>query len=440
MKRIVSIFLSRWKDDPDRKPLIIRGARQVGKTTMVRQLGKQYPSFVEINFERLARLRHLFEGDLEPTRIIRDIELETGQRIVLGETLLFFDEVQNCPQALLSLRYFYESCPQQPIIAAGSLLDFAIDMVGVPVGRVSFLYVYPMTFIEFLWAMDKSMLADDILSRNPDQPMNEALHQKLLRLLGEYMAIGGMPEAVAKWRQTSDYRACLTIHQDILAAYTQDFAKYAKKTQIKYVDLMFQESCHQSGRSFSYAAMSEHYRQRELFPALTLLKKANVITQITHSAAQGIPLGAQSNPKFFKLIMVDIGLMQSLLGVTAEDWILNPEQAFINKGAVAEAFVGQELLGYSYPRMAENLYYWQRDQKGSQAEVDYLLLDAERKIIPVEVKAGSTGRLRSLWQYLGEHPESPYGIRYATQNYSLIDKLRTYPLYAIAHAAWKCSL
>lgn len=437
MKRIADNLLAEWRFSRDRKPLIVRGARQVGKTTSIRQFGQTFEAFVEINFEELPRLSQLFAEDLNVKRILRDLQLELGIDIIPGKTLLFFDEIQMCPQAIVSLRYFYEKLPELHIIAAGSLLDFAIEKIGLPVGRVSFLYIHPMCFIEFLWALGNQPLADAIIQKQADDPFNPAIHDTAIKLLGEYLAIGGMPAAVAAWQATNNYRECVAIHQDILAAYRQDFEKYARTAQIKHVETVFSEACQQIGKQFIYSHLHNHYKTRELSPALELLKKANIFTTVTHTAAQGIPLAAQQNNQRFKLIMLDIGLMQALLGITAEDWILNTKQTFINKGNIAEAFVGQEMLAYQQLRYPYELYYWERIQRGSIAEIDYLTLNKNREIVPIEVKAGKSGALKSLHLFLQEHPHSPYGIRYSMNNYSVNEKLHSYPLYAVAGLHWQ---
>ena len=434
MERTIFSELTRWQQDPHRKPLILRGARQVGKTTVVRQLGKQFDSFVELNFEESAHLCDIFASNLDTTRIISDLQIMTGKTISPGHTLLFLDEIQACPPALLALRYLYESIPHLHVIAAGSLLEFAIEEVGLPVGRVSFLYLYPMSFIEFLLALDEAPLAEAILQQKATQPFSDPVHQKALRLLGEYIAIGGMPESVYLWKKNKNYRQCVDVHHDLLTAYRQDFEKYARRSQIKYVEHVFQQIPQQMGGQFRWSNIPGDFRARELTPALELLKKANVTTPIFQTAGWGIPLGAHANPKQFKLITLDIALAQAQLGVTSEAWILTPEKAFINKGTVAEAMVGQELLAYANPRQHPQLFYWHRQKKSSQAEVDYLV-SQNTHIIPIEVKSGSGSTLKSLHQFLKERPETPYGIRYSTQNYSVFEKIHSYPLYAVSSIA-----
>lgn len=431
MKRIVDLALEKWKDSTRRKPLVIRGARQVGKTTAVRHLGKKFANFVEINFEAEPQWRSIFEKSLEPKQLLLDLELLSEQKIIPGKTLLLFDEIQSCPQALLALRYFYEKLPDLHLIAAGSLLEFAIDEVGIPVGRVQFLYMYPLSFIEYLWALEKDMLATAIFTTSTETPLSDVIHEKLNRLLGEYLAIGGMPEAVLHWSQTNDYAGCVEIHHDLLTAFKQDFHKYARKTQIKHLEHLFNYIPHQAGQIFRYTHVPGEFRKRELDPALRLLIKANVITPVMHSAAHGLPLGAQANINKFKIILLDIALLQALLGLNSSEWILNPEQVFINKGIIAEAFIGQELLAYGSCRQAQSLYYWHRDQPTSQAEVDYLMVK-DQHIIPIEVKAGKGSTLRSMHAFLRDHPQTPYGIRFSTQNYSTYEKIKSIPLYAVA--------
>lgn len=224
---------------PIRKPLLMRGARQVGKTHVVRELGKEFDSFVEVNFERRKEIKALFEANLDPKQICEKLELIFSQKIVPQRTLLFFDEIQVCPEAIIALRYFYEEMPELHVIAAGSLLDFAIEKVGVPVGRVSFCYMYPMSFIEFLMATGNELFAKEILQHPATEAFIEPLHQKGLQLLGEYMLVGGMPEAIAHWTEHRDITLCTETQHSIINAYRQDFEKYAKKNELKYVELLF---------------------------------------------------------------------------------------------------------------------------------------------------------------------------------------------------------
>ncbi len=431
MKRILLSNLLAWRHETGRKPMILRGARQVGKTHLIRQLGAQFSSYVEVNFEKIPEIANVFEGDLDPKRMIRDLSLSIGQDIIPGETLLFLDEIQEKPRAIIALRYFYEEMPDLHVIAAGSLLDFAIEKVGVPVGRVTFRYLYPMSFIEFLIAYGNTALAREIINHHPSVPINEAVHNKALSLLGEYMAIGGLPNIVSKWIEEKSVKKCQELQYDIKSAYEDDFAKYSKKHQIKYVDLLYQQIPRHICKRFVYSKLETSYRKRELEPALHLLNKARILHVVYHSHGQGIPLNAQAEYDRFKIIMLDVGLTQTILGADIKDWYLNPEVALISKGNLSESFVGQELIAYANPRSSTSLHYWYREAPSSSAEVDYLMA-SNSKVLPVEVKSGRGSQLKSLRYFLETHAESPYGIRFSTHNYSIYDKLHSYPLYAVA--------
>ena len=433
MERSIDYHLNQWLIEDGRKPLLLRGARQVGKTYAVRHLGKKTPHFIEINCE-IINCKPVFEKDLDPQRILRDLSLLVGQRIVPGETLLFIDEVQEAPRAILALRYFYEMMPELQVIAAGSLLDFALEKVGIPVGRVDSMYMYPLSWLEFLLAKEETLvynlLANNALTATS---LSESVHTKFLALLGEYLALGGMPEVVSEWTKTGDPQRCFKVQQSLVNAYRQDFEKYANKYEIKYVEILFNQVPRQLGKKFKFSETPGEFRKRELFPCLDLLIKAGVAHPIYHVSAQGLPLGADADLNKFKALFLDIGLAQAILGLELKDWFLNPTKAFVNQGSIVEAFVGQELLAYSEPFQKRHLYYWHREAPNSQAEVDYILQLAG-KIIPVEVKSGRTGALRGLREYLNSHPNTPYALRFSAHHYSKHDGLLSYPLYSIAKA------
>ena len=422
--------LNQWVVDPHRKPLLLRGARQVGKTYAVRQLAKRFPDFVEINFEKQPALKNIFEKDLVSDRIMLELSLITGKRITPGKTLLFLDEIQAAPLAITALRYFYEEIPKLHVIAAGSLLDFTLEEVGFPVGRVNSLYMYPLSWLEFLLAKGEDPLFDYLRERTLANPTSEAIHEKLLGLLGEYFAIGGMPEVVLNWVNTKNPHQCFKIQQDLVDAYRQDFQKYAKKHQIKYVSVLFENIPRLITKKFKFSDIPGEFRKRELTPCLELLSKGNIAHLIHHTSAQGLPLGAQTKSDHFKTIFLDIGLAQRILGLDLKEWLLNPMQAFVNQGAITEAFVGQEMLAYADPFEKQKLYYWQQETSGSQAEVDYII-QLKGDIVPVEVKSGTTGHLKSLHAFLKNHTV-PYALRFSSRNYSQHDPIHSYPLYAIA--------
>lgn len=320
--------------------------------------------------------------------------------------------------------------PELHVVAAGSLLDFAIQKVGVPVGRVQFLYMYPLSFIEFLAATGHNILIKEILEHPINKEISKVMHDETLNLLAQYLAIGGMPQAVACWKDKLNLHSCSHIPQTLVEAYKYDFIKYGKSHQIKYLELLFSHIPQQFGRKFKYSKVGE-FRKRDLEPCLELLITAGIIHRVMHSDAQGIPLGAQADLDAFKLFFIDIGLSQFTLNCKTGDWLLNPLDEFINKGMLVESFVGQEFIAYEYPSKKAQLYYWKRDARGSEAEVDYVIQQG-REIIPIEVKSGSRKALKSMHLFLEKHPNSPYGIRFSTNNYSVYNKIYSYPLYAIA--------
>lgn len=431
MKRTIYQELKLWSAKKGRKPLILRGARQVGKTHIVRMLGETFTSFLTVNFERQPLAKEIFEKDLDPKRIARDLSLMFNTNIVPGKTLLFLDEIQEAPKALIALRYFYEEMPALHVIAAGSLLDFALEEVGIPVGRVEFLYLYPMSFIEFLLATHREQAAQAILNNIFPHPFHETIHAQFLDILAEYLAVGGMPEVVKTWRDTQDLKLCSEIKLALINAYRQDFEKYGRKHQIKYLDLLFNQIPQRLAQPFKFSQIPGDYRKRELAPCFDLLAKALIAKPIYHSDGQGLPLGAGVDLSLFKTLFLDVALAQSVLGENPKDWLLHAKQTLTNKGALIESFVGQELLAYGSSRLQPVLYYWHKQTRNSNAEVDYLI-EQQGQVIPIEVKSGTTGQLKSLHEFLATHPHSPYGIRFSTQPYSEYQKIHSYPLYAVA--------
>jgi predicted AAA+ superfamily ATPase len=430
MKRLIDYYLHEWKNRETRKPLLLRGARQVGKTHAIRELGKSFPHFVEINLEANGAARTIIEKDMDTQRIVRQLSELLQQDIIPGRTLLFLDEIQNTPKAITTLRYFYETMPDLHVAAAGSLLEFAIEQVGLPVGRISTLYMYPMSFLEFLVALGNHAWARLIIDHTIDEPLSDPLHEKLLALVGEYLAIGGMPEAVNEWIRTKTSRAAKIVHSDLIHNYQQDFGKYAKKHQIKYLNLLFQKAIDQLANKFMYSHVGE-YKKRELEPALELLEKAGLLYKVIKSSAQGIPLGAQADLDDFKIIFLDTGLSQALLQLDITPWFIDPINTFINKGELIEAFVGQEKLAYSDPIAKETLFYWRRENRASQAEVDYVVQISEH-VVPIKVKAGKSKRIKSMQLFLDSHLNCTYGLRFSADNYSKYQKILSYPLYATA--------
>lgn len=425
MKRLIDAELKKWKASTHRKSLVLRGARQVGKTFAVRTLGQSYPDFFEVNLEEQQELHSIFERNLDPVRILRDLSVFRGTPIQPDKTLLFLDEIQACPKALLSLRYFYEKMPELHVIGAGSLLEFAIEQVGLPVGRVNTLTVFPVSFAEFLVAKGHGLLLEAICEQ---QDLPKVIQDQAMRLLAEYILVGGLPEVMANWVA---HEEPLSINEElntIVTAYRQDFERYGKATQLKYLNLLLQHIPLQIGRKFKFHGIGE-YRKRELAPCLELMEKAYIIHMVYHTSGQGEPLGAQVDLDRYKVILFDVAVTQQLLGLDVKGWLLKPGEQFVNHGELIESFIGQEMVAYASPHARAPLYYWQREARGSEAEIDYLsVLNGE--IIPVEVKAGMGSTLKSLHSFLSSHPKSPYGIKISLAERSRFEKIVSIPLYA----------
>lgn len=288
-----------------------------------------------------------------------------------------------------------------------------------------------MSFVEFIAAKNKQQAILALADHDPDRPFPEAVHRDLIRDVGEYLAVGGMPEAVREWLAERDLARCSRVHVRIADAYRQDFAKYSRKHQIKYVELLFEEIPRFLGRRFVFSHLKGAWRRRDLQPALDLLTKAGVAHAVCQTAATGLPLGAEQDPERFKTLFLDVGLAEALLGFDGKPWILEPDAAFANAGQLAEAFVGQELLAYSQTDRAALLHYWHREERASMAEVDYVVAGGNQ-VIPVEVKSGTTGQLKSLRLFLDARKTvAPYGVRFSLHNFSRQPDLHSYPLYAI---------
>lgn len=431
MQRDISKKLADWQGSLSRKPLVIRGARQVGKTYSIEKFGNEhFANVVVFDFERNRSLNAVFEKDLDPKKLVIELEIHAGARIVPGETLLFFDEIQACERALLSLRYFYEEMPELHIIAAGSLLEFAMSNISFPVGRVTFEWMRPMTFKEFLISSGKEIIAEKIPSIFSREPGLKTLHDLLLEQLRLYFIIGGMPEAVKRFIETGSATHVKKIHDDIMHSYIQSLAKYNLKVNIESIEQVLRVIPSKVGHQIKYTHLDPDRRIELTKTSLDILEKALLVNLVHSTHASGLPLGAGVNPKVFKPIFLDIGLMQSLCGVDPKESITATDLNNIYKGAVAEQFVGQELLAAGG---SENhkLYYWSRPQKSSTAEVDFVFVRNSR-IYPIEVKSGAKGRMKSLHILLEEHPEIEKGFALSStfSKHQLVENIVFAPIYS----------
>lgn len=403
MRRRVLEDLKLWKDRPGRKPLIVRGARQVGKTTLVRLFAEEvFDDLLELDFERNPKLADYFESN-DPRRTLELLRLWRDRAIVPGKTLLFLDEVQATPQVLASLRYFYEELPELHIVAAGSLLDLALEepSFSVPVGRIEYLHLGPMGFGEFLQAVGRSHLAEHLETVGPRDPFPALLHDELLQWIRRFLLVGGMPEAVKAFARSGSYQESEIVKHSILGTFYDDFGKYGPKVDSSRLRRVFERLPALVGRKLKYVQIDPDQRSKDLAAALHLLCLARVAYRIRRTAANGIPLGAEASERDFKPLFLDVGLMTTATGLSALDVESTGDVLMIHRGALSEQLVGQHLL-YSGPSWQEpRIHYWAREKRNSSAEVDFVLSQGDR-ILPVEVKAGTTGTLKSLHLFLAE--------------------------------------
>ncbi|MDD5673117.1 MAG: AAA family ATPase [Chitinivibrionales bacterium] len=430
MERLLDSSLLEWTKKPKRKPLVLRGARQTGKTYAVRRLGERFSSFVEINFEQEPRFIKLFADDLKIDAIVQNISALQRVTITPGETLLFFDEIQLCPRAVVALRYFYENLPGLHVIAAGSLLEFELEHLPIPVGRLEFIFVRPFTFLEFCCASGYTLLGEQITAAAPDAPLASPLHDQAIALLREYLYIGGMPGVIAAFLENRSFLAAEEEQRSIVQTYRADFARLAGRSGIETVENAFAVIPALVGQKTVYSQIDPDARAFQIKAALDLLTKARIISRVRNSSGAGVPLAAGASEKFYKTIFLDVGLMQRQLGVRYEDWRQATLVLNFHRGAVAEQFVGQELLNREGHFEDPALFYWHRINKGSQAEVDYLC-EAAGFAVPIEVKSGAAGHLRSIHQYLKSFPKVPLGIKCSQEPFGREgEKVVSVPLYA----------
>jgi len=412
--------LHSWKSSSNRKPLIIRGARQVGKTFLIRLFAEDnFDHLVEINFERDPEISTIFSSK-DPEKILPLLELQFDVSIKPGETLLFLDEIQAAPKVLSTLRYFYEEMPDLHVIAAGSLLDFALEepAFSMPVGRVEYMHLGPMQFEEFLIAAGKGRHADFLNNLAPGEEIPEPIHKQLLALLKIFLVTGGMPEAIAVYLESKSWQQCESIKQSLLLTYQDDFSKYQGRVPHQRLVRVFKKLPVLAGQKFKYVNVDRNERSADLDRALTMLCRARVAYKVLHSSCNGVPLGATINDRKFKVLFLDVGLMSTASGLSLLDYEKAEDVMMVNAGSVCEQFIGQRLLFSRQPYFEPELNYWVREKKNSSAEVDYVVSEGQA-IAPIEVKAGKSGTLKSLHLFLVEK-SLPLGVRFNSDIPSLM--------------------
>jgi predicted AAA+ superfamily ATPase len=433
--------LKSWYSRKLRKPLLIRGARQVGKTTLVRIFSeKENIQLIEINCEKPWGFIPLFEK-LDPAAVIQAIEFEFNITITPENSLIFFDEIQNTPLILKLLRYFYEELPEYRIIATGSLLEFVLDepQFSIPVGRLELMYLGPLSFEEFLKATGESSALDAILTFQLGNEIDPYVHEKLTQLLRRYVAIGGMPEVVHAYIQNIRMVELERIKSSIIDTFKLDFHKYKKNTKPALLSIIFDSLPTQIGGKLKYSNIDRSYKSNDISKSLHQLCLARIISKAFNTSCNGVPLGAEKKDRFFKCFMLDIGLIHTQLKLNPVEVSLADELNYINKGGLAEQLVAQQLLVQYQDFMEPELYYWAREKKAASAEVDFVITNNKRQIIPVEVKAGSTGSLRSL-QIMTIEKSLHHAVRFNSMPPSIFHEKRNtikgearFTLYSLPH-------
>lgn len=430
MRRDIEVDLLRWKNQKGQMPLLLRGARQVGKSYIVEKFGREnFENCIVMNFEQHPEYARCFDT-LDPIKIVSSIELISGSTIRPGKTLLFFDEIQECPRAILALRYFKEQMQKLHVIGAGSLLEFALNDAEfhMPVGRIQFLHMRPVSFAEYLDASGNEKLRKHLSAIHVRDVIDEVVHNRLLSLVREYIALGGMPAVIAEYLETKSLLRCQEIQTAILSTFRNDFGKYAPLTQHEYLQTIFAKAPGLVAQWFKYSKLEPDTPARTLKNALLKLCNAGLIILVYATSAVGLPFVSHMNEKKFKLLFLDIGLVKRACNLDLE-LLFKEDLLLINEGALAEQFVGQELLAYTGKDTMNSLFFWIREQKSSSAEVDYIIA-IDSHILPVEVKAGAIGTLRSL-RILLEEKKIPFGVRISELPLSYIDRVLSIPFYLI---------
>ena len=401
LKRSALQYLKQWQNRVNRKPLVVRGARQVGKSFLVRIFAQEAGlDLVEINLELNDDCIGCFVSK-DPFQIITLLELKISHKIVPGKTLLFLDEIQTAPQILATLRYFYELMPELHLITAGSLLEFVLEdhTFSMPVGRIEYLHLGPMTFKEFLTGIGRDKLRIFIEQYQIKDELPLVIHDELLSLFRVYCVVGGMPEAVQTYQYSGSLLDVDSIKQSIILTCRDDFNKYGKRVNHIRLQKVFQKLPLQVGQKLKYVNLDRNEKSSDLKAALHLLALARVYTPVYHSSANGLPLRAESNEKMQKPLFLDVGLLTAACGLSYADIAEVDVVTLVNSGSVCEQFIGQHLL-YARPYYEEpEIFYWCREKSQASSEVDYLQT-CKSMIFPVEVKAGKTGTLKSLQVFI----------------------------------------
>ena len=450
LKRAIDTLLIEWKNSNNLKPLLLRGARQVGKSCAVEHLGKTFDYFIEVNFEKRPEMKDVFARIHNVHDLANNLSIIYNTPVEAGKTLLFLDEIQASTDAIKSLWAFKEDFPGLHVVAAGSLLEFALkDLPSFGVGRIRSLFVYPFSFDEFLEAEGKSSWISAKKSSDSNNPLLEPLYNDLVQNFRTFLVVGGMPASVSAWVSTHDYRNCQTELDDIQLTYYDDFAKYSKKVDTTLLRNTLQSVILQTGGKFTYSKVEGGFRAETVKNALSLLRDAGLIKRVSHTSANGLPLGAECNNKFNKYIYLDSGLLLRILDLDLggarqlTEMILSGAAAdLVNKGGIAEMMLGWEIIKYNNPRTQHDLYYWENTSEGTLSEVDYIIAH-KMKILPIECKAGVSGKMKSLYLFMRQKHITE-AVRCSLENFAMLEnhdkqdsdtirKVNIIPLFAVSN-------
>ena len=439
IERPIDALLLEWKNSAVRKPLLLRGARQVGKSWAVEHLGETFDYFIEVNFEKRPEMLDVFQKIHDVHELAATLGMYYNTPVIPDRTLLFLDEIQKSADAIQSLWSFKEDYKELHVVAAGSLLEFALqDLPSFGVGRIRSFFVYPFSFDEFLVAEGKADWVKAKQEANTEKPLLTPLYNDLVQHFRTFLMVGGMPASVATWVTTHDYSQCQAELDDIQLTYYDDFPKYAKKVDPTLLRNTLQSVVMQIGDKFTYSEVDGGYRADDVKKALKLLCDAGIIKRVSYTSGNGLPLGAEVNDKFRKYIYLDSGLLLRILDLDfggarqlTERIIAGTSEDLVNKGGLAEMVLGWELVKYNNPRMQHDLFYWENTAEGTRSEVDYIIA-RDLKVLPIECKAGTSGKMKSMYEFMHQKHLAE-AIRCSLENFSELERIDKKDQDAVRH-------
>lgn len=439
IERPIDALLLEWKNSAVRKPLLLRGARQVGKSWAVEHLGETFDYFIEVNFEKRPEMLDVFQKIHDVHELAATLGMYYNTPVIPDRTLLFLDEIQKSADAIQSLWSFKEDYKELHVVAAGSLLEFALqELPSFGVGRIRSLFVYPFSFDEFLVAEGKADWVKAKQEANTEKPLLTPLYNDLVQHFRTFLMVGGMPASVATWVTTHDYSQCQAELDDIQLTYYDDFPKYAKKVDPTLLRNTLQSVVMQIGDKFTYSEVDGGYRADDVKKALKLLCDAGIIKRVSFTSGNGLPLGAEVNDKFRKYIYLDSGLLLRILDLDfggarqlTERIIAGTSEDLVNKGGLAEMVLGWELVKYNNPRMQHDLFYWENTAEGTRSEVDYIIA-RDLKVLPIECKAGTSGKMKSMYEFMHQKHLAE-AIRCSLENFSELERIDKKDQDAVRH-------